>query len=279
MPTVVANGIDFHYEDDNFTDPWRTAETIWIQHGVGRSSEFWHHWVPPLASTYRVIRRDQRGHGRSVFPGKDFDWSIDDLMKDMVEFLDRLGLESVHYIGESMGAVLGVACSHRWPERFKSLTLCSMPADLRPPKNKALTVGYADSAQAKRDLGVAGWAEKMIEQGVISRGQSPEYLKWAINEINQTSLEVLVGIGRPLYTPEANVAEMLSTLQVPTLVLAPTKSPITSLEDQVWIRDTIPDARIEVIDGPTHETYVDRPLECIEAVKDFLSRLPSRSSL
>jgi hypothetical protein len=40
-----------HYEVDDFTDPWKPAETLWIQHGFGRSSRFWYHWVPPLAGS------------------------------------------------------------------------------------------------------------------------------------------------------------------------------------------------------------------------------------
>ena len=45
MPKVKANNYEMHYEVDNFTDPWKHAETLWIQHGFGRSSRFWYHWV------------------------------------------------------------------------------------------------------------------------------------------------------------------------------------------------------------------------------------------
>ncbi len=49
MPKIRANNYEMHYEVDDFTDPWKPAETVWIQHGFGRSSRFWYHWVPPLA--------------------------------------------------------------------------------------------------------------------------------------------------------------------------------------------------------------------------------------
>jgi hypothetical protein len=35
-----------YYELDDFTDPWKEAETIVIQHGLGRNARFWYHWVP-----------------------------------------------------------------------------------------------------------------------------------------------------------------------------------------------------------------------------------------
>ena len=49
MPTLDANGCKMFYEVDDFTDPWMNdKETVWLQHGVGRSTKFWYHWVPAL---------------------------------------------------------------------------------------------------------------------------------------------------------------------------------------------------------------------------------------
>ena len=277
MPLVSANSGVFHYEIDDFTDPWTKPDTIWIQHGTGRSGRFWRHWVPTLARNYSVIRRDQRGHGLSPDPGPDSEWSMETLLCDMLGFLDALGLDSVHYIGESMGAVLGVRFAQRWPDRLKSLTLCSMPLDLRPPHNQVLTFPeFGNSSEAKRAIGADGWARAMVDRRVISGGKTPTHTQWVIQEISKTPIEVLVGIGLPLYSPEASwdkTAELLGSLTTPTLVLAPTKSPLTPLDDQVWIRDMIPNARIAIIDGPTHEVYVDSANECLDAVGAFLASI------
>ncbi len=54
MPTLRANNYETHYEADDFTDPWKPAETVWIQHGFGRSARFWYHWVPALARRSRL---------------------------------------------------------------------------------------------------------------------------------------------------------------------------------------------------------------------------------
>ena len=99
-----------YYALDDYTDPWVTdTETVWLQHGVGRSSKFWYHWVPALARHYRVLRRDMRGHGQSADPGPNHQWSIDELITDMRDFMDAVGLQQVHYVGESIGGILGVA--------------------------------------------------------------------------------------------------------------------------------------------------------------------------
>ena len=61
MPQVTANNYTMSYQVDDFTDPWTTPETLWIQHGFGRNLNFWYHWIPLLAGQYRVLRRDMRG--------------------------------------------------------------------------------------------------------------------------------------------------------------------------------------------------------------------------
>ena len=61
---------DLFYAIDDFTDPWRNAPYLILQHGNGRSSRFWYSWVPYLSRFYRVVRPDMRGLGLS---SRDFD--------------------------------------------------------------------------------------------------------------------------------------------------------------------------------------------------------------
>ena len=132
MPKVTANNCEMYYEVDDYTDPWVTEkETVWLQHGVGRSTKFWYHWVPVLGRHYRVVRRDMRGRGQSADPGPNHTWSIDELITDMRAFMDALGLQQVHYVGESIGGILGIAFAARWPEWLQSLTICNSPTTIR----------------------------------------------------------------------------------------------------------------------------------------------------
>jgi hypothetical protein len=56
------------------------------------------------------LRHDMRGHGQSANPGSDHKWSAEELLLDMKGFLDALGLEQMHYLGESIGGTLRRAC-------------------------------------------------------------------------------------------------------------------------------------------------------------------------
>ena len=66
MPLLQRAGKPaLHYVIDDFTDPWRNAPYLILQHGNGRSSQFWYRWVPYLARFYKVVRPDVRGLGGS----------------------------------------------------------------------------------------------------------------------------------------------------------------------------------------------------------------------
>ena len=54
-----------HYALDDYTDPWRHAPYLLLQHGYGRSGRFWYSWVPYLGRFYKIVRPDLRGLGQS----------------------------------------------------------------------------------------------------------------------------------------------------------------------------------------------------------------------
>src|SRR5687768_9832310 len=110
MPFITRRGEPtLHYRLDDFTDAWKPGETIVLQHGYARNATFWHGWVPHLSRFYKVVRMDLRGHGASPV---DFDPStgstLEAYVDDLLALLDELGLDRVHYCGESFGGILGM---------------------------------------------------------------------------------------------------------------------------------------------------------------------------
>lgn len=268
MPSVEIRGYRTHYEVDDFAPPWRSRETILIQHGLGRSAAFWFHWVPLLAGDYRVVRRDLRGHGRSADPGPDHRWSLEELMLDLEGFLDALELERVHLLGESTGGMLAVAFAVRAPERVASLTLCSTPRTIGPEAQRFFAFGHADWQTAIRTLGSEGWARTLASgAGTVPQGD-PAFHEWAIREMGRTPAHVLEEYSK--IVSQLDVTPLLPQVSVPTLILAPTHSAATPLAEQVAMRDAIPGASFSAIETPSHEIYVEEPEQCVAALRAFL---------
>ncbi|RFU27603.1 hypothetical protein B7463_g8724, partial [Scytalidium lignicola] len=268
-----VNGQKTHFIVDDFTDPWRMdTETVLIQHGFGRHSAFWYHWIPPLASKYRVIRRDLRGHGLSSDPTPDYDYSLDTVLGETVDLLEQQGLAKIHLFCESTAGLIGVAFAARFPNRLHSLTVCATPSHLPETAKKKWALGYEDWAAACRSLGARGFAESQsrIPGGI---GQpDPEYYKWWLE---QTDLSTGEGLARyASFLDKLDVRPMMGDVKCRTLILAPTTSANTSLQDQEAFRDAIPGAHLVAIDGIGHEIYVDKAKECQEAFLEFVSRDP-----
>ncbi|WP_340313747.1 alpha/beta fold hydrolase [Rhizorhabdus argentea] len=273
MPYVKVNGVSFYYEDDNFTDPWCEPEVVFIQHGWGRSSKFFYHWVPPLAGRYRVLRRDMRGHGLSDDPLPGVEWSVDELVEDMAGFLDELGVDQIHYIGESAGGVLGVAFAVRFPERVRSLTLLSSP--LSDPTRNSEDYGYSDLAGMIATTPIDEFLDMNIKgRGVVATG--PAHEKWLRAEWRKNRSENLAALARLF--PSIDLTPAVSTLEMPTLILAPANSRTAPLSDQQKMHDLVPDSRIKVIEGTGHELFFEKFDECIAAVTSFLRSVEKKPS-
>src|SRR5262249_26288557 len=111
------------YELDDYTDPWKNAPVVLLQHGYARSTKFWRACVPYLARFYRVLRLDLRGFGQS---SADFDLNrglnLEAYVKDFNDLFDHLGIDSAHYCGEASAGTLGMAFAALCPARVRTLS-------------------------------------------------------------------------------------------------------------------------------------------------------------
>ncbi|KAF2466727.1 alpha/beta-hydrolase [Lindgomyces ingoldianus] len=268
-----SNGQRSHYILTSFADPWKSHETILIQHGFGRHAEFWYHWIPVLARQYYVIRRDLRGHGYSSYPkfGEKYEYTLDTILEEIIDTLDHLGVKKVHFLGESTGGMLGEILAARHPNRLHSLTVCSTPTHLPEPALKLFAFHKKDWPAACRELGSRGWAEALSNIPgtipIVDQG----YLPWYLDQISVSDGEGLAGYAQFLSTLDAR--PYLSKIGIPTLILAPSQSAATTLKEQQQLQQQIPGARMEIISGPGHEIYVTQAEKCQGAFLSFLGAL------
>lgn len=264
------NGQTTHLIVDDFTDPWKPSDTILIQHGFARHSAFWYHWVPVLSRQYRIVRRDARGHGLSSTPDHDYD--LDTILDEIIDTIDQLGLEKVHFLGESTSGMLGEALAAKHPDRLHSLIICSSPSHLPQAALDIFAFGHKSWPDAMLELGSRGWAMALSSVPGTVDG-SPEYARWWIDQVARSSAKGLSGYAKFLSTLDGR--PFLSQIKVRTLILAPARSAATSLDEQKWIQSQIPGAELAVIDAKGHEIYVQEPEKCQDAILAFLNKQKS----
>ena len=159
MPIFQATpDLAMHYEVDDFTDPWRTKETVLMLHGNAESSAAWYGWVPTLARHYRVVRPDMRGFGASTPMPRDYPWTLDVLIEDFIRLLDRLEVDRFHLVGAKIGGTIARAFAARRPGRVITLTVVGTP----PPMREGAAERAPELAEEFETRGVEHWARRTM---------------------------------------------------------------------------------------------------------------------
>ncbi len=272
MPYVERNGKPrLHYELDDFTDPWRKAPTIILQHGFGRSSRFWYSWVPYLNPFFKVVRPDLRGLGQS---SADFDLdkelTADNYIEDLVAIIDALNVDSVHYCGESLGGILGIILAAEHPERIRTLNVIAAPLYIKEQSQKTFAFGYSSWEEALKKLGAMGWSEKVNSTTRFPAETDPGLQKWYAEEMGKSKVEVLVAISR--LASKVNVTPYLSRIKAPVLGLYPSSGPLTDQEQEKVILSRIPNIKIVHLPSRYHTIQNIAPAACAKQVLYFISQ-------
>ncbi len=266
MPNLGAgSGVELHYYYDDFTDPWRSAPAMLMQHGFSRNGRFWYNWVPLLSRQYRVLRPDMRGMGQSTIEEERYEASLDIFVDDLLRILDHLEIEDVVYVGESFGGILGLNFAHRHPDRVRALVLCNTPCRL-PRRERSGRGGDTDDALNRS---VGAWSTATINNRLDTRFASQGLIDWYIAEMDRTPASV----GRRLqgYLDTLDFSPYLKEVKAPTLLLVGEESPTSTLEQQQFMAGQLPDSKLVVYPGLGHGINAIHPEWCVQQVREFVN--------
>jgi pimeloyl-ACP methyl ester carboxylesterase len=129
----VNPGYNIELSVGPYTFPARSAgpsdgPLVLLLHGFPESSWEWHEQIDALASAgYRAVAPEQRGYAPNARPESVEDYSIDQLVGDVIGMANALGASTFHLVGHDWGAIVAwhVAAAH--PERLETLTIVSVP--------------------------------------------------------------------------------------------------------------------------------------------------------
>jgi pimeloyl-ACP methyl ester carboxylesterase len=266
MPQVrIDDTLEMVYRVDDFTDPWKSTDTILLVHGGLKPKELYYAWIPSLSRHMRVIRPYMRGHWGSTPAPEGYHWTIEGLVSDLKNFLDAIGLEKVHFVGESLGGTVGYNFASRYPERLKTLTITNSPGPTLKGHRMSLL------ADILRKEGVEAAVDYVATSHSEERTGTTGLDKWFFDEAKKNPLEASIGYVGASASLDVDTVSLLKNIQVPTLLL--TGSEFTSLitvEEAQRFRDLIPRAKLAVIPGSKFIVVVSAPEKCAEEVLRFI---------
>lgn len=260
-----------NYEVDDHTDPWERRPVLILLHGNGRNARFWYQWVPYLSRDFRIVRPDMRGLGKSIFAdGSAVDLSVESLIDDLLKVTGALGVDKVHFCGESMGGILGLLLAAQHPSLIKTLTLVSTPVFIEEEMKERYALGYASRIEAMEKLGIRKWVLETTKITRLPADENPGLYEWYVNEFSKGDPDLQVRMSG--IVNQANVTDILKDVKVPVLGLYPGEGQITSKSQERLLRNSLSDFSMRKLPTNYHMVQLLFPAVCCEQLRDFCFR-------
>jgi 3-oxoadipate enol-lactonase len=212
---------------------------------------------------FRVIRYDRRGHGKSAVPPGPH--SVERFGRDVLAILDDLNIEQVHWVGLSMGGMVGQWLGANAPERIGKLVLSNTSSHYPDPSF------WEARIKAVREGGLAPIADTVIAGWLTQdfRERHPEVAEKMKAMLTATPVEGYIASCEAL--AKLDLREDLPKIKSPTLVIAGRYDKSTPIAMAEAIRSKIPGASMTILDA-AHISNVEATLAFNDAVLGFLTQ-------
>lgn len=258
---IHVNGTDVHYE---LAGP-ATAPVVTCVHSFLANLSMWDGQADALHD-YRLLRYDLRGHGRSQAAAEGC--AIETWVEDIVALLDALEISATHFVGSSLGGMIGQRLAIDHSNRIASLTLCSTRAE---PSAKRSGEAASRLAAVKAG-GLDSIAESVLEEWFSEdfRKSSPEATGTAREMILSTPTKGVEKCWDAMRHHDSK--SMLGKIQVPTLVIVGEQDPVTPLAEAFELHVAIDGSDMVVIPGTRHLPNVEKAAEFNEVLTAFIRK-------
>lgn len=257
---IQVNQIILNYELSGNQD----GQVVVLSHSLGSNLSMWDFQLAALEQDFRVLRYDSRGHGGSQATTGAY--TLDLLGDDALALLDALNIPKVHWVGLSMGGIIGQNIALRVQDRLYSLSLCDTMAQVP----KAAQSTWQERIGIARTKGLEALVDGTMERWFTSayRKQQPPALKLIRQYFVNTSLDGYIGSAEAI--SQLDYLEQLDQIKVPTLIMAGEQDGISSPEVVEAMQARISNAKVQSIPDAAHLANVEQPEEFNRLLLEFL---------
>ena len=258
---VASDGLKLRYAVDDYSDPWRPQETVFLLHAAMGSSRRLYKWVPILARHFRVVRPDMRGHGQTEIPGAD-QLTVKRLAMDVAELAEALGCRQFHVAGSSAGAIVAMQVAVDFRERVKTLGDFASTPGL---KNSLVDAEkWIAGIQAQ---GFLGFLESTIGDR-LPKGADESFKRWFIDEAAKTDPELFYRFVRMMKA--CDLTDRLNEIRCPTLAVIPHPDPLGTPAQYEVMKKKVRNCEYVVYEGYPHNITDSVPEKCASELLRFL---------
>jgi 3-oxoadipate enol-lactonase len=257
---ATANGIQINYTVEG-SGPW-----VVMSHSLACSLEMWDPQIEALAGDYRVLRFDARGHGQSDAPAGAY--TLEQLADDVHGLLQALEVERPHFVGLSMGGMIGMTYALKHPGRFRSLVLCDTSSRLGPEVQPV----WDDRIKTATGMGMEPLVEPTLKRWFTEAmlAKRPPVLDEVAAMIRATPALGYAGCCHAI--PRINVTARLKEIGCPIQIIVGEQDAGTPVAMSREIHDAAPGSELVIIPNASHLSNLEQPEAFNRALGEFLAR-------
>ena len=252
--------IDIHYTIEG-QGPWVT-----MSHSLACDISMWDAQAKLLAPHFTVLRFDTRGHGQSSATAGPY--SMDMLAGDVHGLLQHLKIDHTHWVGLSMGGMIGQAYALAHPGVFSSLVLADTTS--RRPPNAAQMWG--DRIKLAHEKGMTALVEGTLSRWFTEpyRQREPAMMARIGQGIANTPVNGFAGCCAAI--AEVDYLDRLKEIKAPALVIVGDQDHGTPPEMAKLIHENLPGSEFLVIKDAAHIANIEQEAVFNQALLGFLRR-------
>ena len=260
---ITTNGIEIHYDiSGNPHGPWIT-----LSHSLACDLHMWDDQMETLTKTFKVLRFDTRGHGLSSAPSGDY--TLEQMADDVKGLFDALGIQQTHWVGLSMGGMIGQTFALKYPGLFQSLVLADTTSR-RPPNAEQM---WGERVAAARANGMPGVLDSTLARWFTEpyRNARKDVMARIGEQILSTPVDGFAGACAAI--AKVNTLDRLKEIQCPVFIIVGEHDHGTPPDMARAIHENLPGSELLVIPSAAHLSNVEQPMVFNQALADFLQRV------
>jgi 3-oxoadipate enol-lactonase len=221
--------------------------------------------APWLAFSHSLAY-DTRGHGQSAAPAGAY--TLEGLADDLRALLGHLDIQRLHFVGLSMGGMIGQTFALKYPGLFSSLTLADTtsryPTEALPTWQERVGIVQAQ--------GMAPLVQATLERWFTEpfRKNRPDEVRKIAEGIAATPPAGYAGCCHAI--PQINVTARLKEIECPVLVICGDKDPATPPAMAREMHEAAPGSKLVLIPEAAHLANLEQPEAFNRALENFLPR-------
>lgn len=256
----VCNGVGINFEIEG-DGPW-----VVMSHSLACNLHMWDDQAKTLAARYKVLRFDTRGHGESDAPATAY--TLEQMADDLKVLLDTQGVKDPHFVGLSMGGMIGMTFALKYPGVFRSLVLCDTtsryPAEARSIWTDRIKLATGQGMEPLVQPTLRRWfTEPYLQKG------GPVVDKVA-QMIRSTPVPGYVGCCHAI--PMIDVTARLAEIGCPIQVIVGEQDAGTPVAMAQEIHHAVPNSELVIIPDASHLSNMEQPQAFDKALTGFLAR-------